>query len=263
MSRGGKPPGRRIGLLLVLGVFAGGALINVLAALDEPEREAVTAVDGLPLAPDWPAIAAWPAEDAEGAVEARPDPERATTVIVLDDSSSMRDRMDAAKAAVTEAAALLPETGRLGVLALNAGVVQAPAPAGQVAPALGSALAPIRADGGTPLGPALLAARALLEAEAARQRGFGTYRIIVTTDGAADDADRLARAVAGILTETPIQISTIGIDLGEGHVLNLPGHVSYVGVADVSGLAAALAAAVAENPTFEPITAFEPDEEDT
>ena len=258
-----RPPSRRAGPILLYGVVGAAVAFYAGGALFGEEPGPATAVEGIPLAPDWPAIAAWPPEDEGGGVEAAPDPERLTTVMVLDDSSSMNARMGAAKDAVTEAARLLPQSGRLGVLALNAGLVQEPAPAAEAAAALPSRLDPIRADGSTPLGPALMAARAMLEAEAARQRGFGTYRIIVATDGAADDELRLAEAVAGILTETPIQISTIGIGLGSGHVLNMPGHVSYVGVTDVSGLATALAAAVAENTTFEPITAFDAAEEET
>ena len=238
------------------------AALPLLAACDSDDGPAAS-VDGIPLAPDWAAIAAWPGDAGGAEVEVVPDPARTTAVIVLDDSSSMRPRMEAAKDAVAQAARLVPENGRLGVQALNAGAVLDPAPAGEAASALPARLAAISASGSTPLGPALEAARATLEAEAARQRGFGSYRIIVATDGRADDDDRLARVVAAILTETPIQISTIGIDLGEGHALNMPGHVTYVGVADVSGLSAALAAAVAESPSFEPVTAFEPTEEET
>ena len=105
----------------------------------------------------------------------------------------------------------------------------------------------------------LSAARDLLSEEAARSRSFGTYRIIVTTDGAADDPDLLVREVIETVNKTPVQVATIGIGIGRRHVLNAEGHTSYVAVDDVGKLAQALQAAVAENASFDPITAFEGD----
>lgn len=242
------------------------ALAALIAACDEaPDPVGDTAA----FAPDWSAIAVWPATDPLGgeasplAVAAVPDAGRLTVMMVLDDSSSMERDIEDAKDALVEAAALLPKSSHLGVTTLNGGVVIDPAPAREVKGTLRAAIAGVRADGSTPLGPALQHARALLERQAAGQRSFGTYRIVVATDGAADDAEVLGNVVAALVTETPIQLSTIGIGVGEGHALNIPGVTDYVGLGGVDGLATALAAAVAENPTFEPIAAFETDEEET
>ncbi|MFK7941755.1 MAG: hypothetical protein AB8B85_02395, partial [Paracoccaceae bacterium] len=79
----------------------------------------------------------------------------------------------------------------------------------------------------------------------------------VTTDGVAGDGDIMNAAVTRILSSTPIEIATIGLGIGEGHALNVPGYTSYVSVESVGDLADALKAAAAEQTVFQPITKFE------
>ena len=208
---------------------------------------------------DWEALAAWPPLIEVPDVEAVPDPDRISTMIVLDDSGSMGSDLEQAKAAVLEAVRMMDPNDRVGVLALNAGLVLPFETVEDAADILPGRLSPLRSTGSTPLGPALSAARDLLSEEAARSRSFGTYRIIVTTDGAADDPDLLVREVIETVNKTPVQVATIGIGIGRRHVLNAEGHTSYVAVDDVGKLAQALQAAVAENASFDPITAFEGD----
>ncbi|MBM7067994.1 vWA domain-containing protein [Actibacterium sp. 188UL27-1] len=212
-------------------------------------------IDETRLAPNWSAIASWPGTEAE--TSAAPDPNRLTTVIVLDDSGSMGGSMGDAKDAVLIAVNQLPDDGTVAVLALNAGLVFPPSPVTEARSALPSALGPVAPSGGTPLGSSLLQAMTLLEQEAANQRGFGTYRALITTDGQAGDEDVLKNAIEQILSTSPVEVATIGIGIGEGHPLNMPGHVRYVSVSGVDGLAAALTEAAAEQTSFEPITAFE------
>lgn len=208
---------------------------------------------------DWAAVAAWPPLIEVPDVESVPDPDRIFTMIVLDDSGSMGSDLDQAKAAVLEAVRMMKPTDRVGVLALNAGLVLPITTVEDASLTLQGKLAPLSSTGSTPLGPALSAARDLLSEEAARSRSFGTYRIIVTTDGAADDADRLVAEVKETVNMTPVQVATIGIGIGRRHVLNAEGQTSYVAVDDVSKLKDALQAAVAENASFDPITAFDGD----
>ncbi|WP_305971642.1 MULTISPECIES: vWA domain-containing protein [unclassified Mameliella] len=206
---------------------------------------------------DWEALAAWPPLIEVPDVETVPDPDRIFTMIVLDDSGSMGSDLEQAKAAVLQAVRMMDTNDRVGVLALNAGLVLPFETVEDAADILPGRLSPLRSTGSTPLGPALSAARDLLSEEAARSRSFGTYRIIVTTDGAADDPDLLVREVIETVNKTPVQVATIGIGIGRRHVLNAEGHTSYVAVDDVGKLAQALQAAVAENASFDPITAFE------
>lgn len=211
--------------------------------------------DTSPVAPNWTAIESWPNAEVTD-VLAQPNPNQRTTVIVLDDSGSMAGDMRAAKQAVVEALKPMAETDRVAVVALNAGVVLPFYAVGDAWDKLPQVLRRVESNGTTPLTPALRTAQALLEEEASRLRGFGTFRMIVTTDGAADDGAALSRLIKEIAATTPIQISTIGIDVSSQHVLRRADLGSFVDVANVSALASALQAAVAENTDFAAITDF-------
>ncbi|MEM6307037.1 MAG: vWA domain-containing protein, partial [Pseudomonadota bacterium] len=189
-------------------------------------------------------------------VQARPDPNRRITAIVLDDSGSMAADINAAKQAVVDTLDAMAPTDQVAVIALNAGVVL-PFMAVQDArdPLIG-ALNGIWADGSTPLTGAMINAQSLLETEASQARGFGTFRMIVTTDGAADNPDALNAAVETLAATTPIQLTTIGIDISGGHVLRRSDLGHFVDVSNVAGLKDALQAAVAENTDFTAITNF-------
>lgn len=76
----------------VFAVIAGGVFLSesdVSVGFSEAE----------PVQPNWAAITAWPTLQVD-MIEAQPDPNRQITAIVLDDSGSMEDDIDAAKAAV-------------------------------------------------------------------------------------------------------------------------------------------------------------------
>lgn len=207
------------------------------------------------VAPNWAAIAAWPDLVAPN-VEAQPDPNRRVTVIVLDDSGSMGSDMAAAKQAVIDALTVMEPNDRVAVVALNAGVVLPFTSVRDARISLPDAISYIASDGTTPLTNALLRAQALLEDEASTMRSFGTFRMIVTTDGEADDGDALDATVRAMAETTPVQMTTIGIGINGGHVLRRSDLGAFVDVENVQELETALQAAVAENPAFEAITDF-------
>ncbi|MEM6477778.1 MAG: vWA domain-containing protein [Pseudomonadota bacterium] len=217
-------------------------------------------VDRTPVAPNWAAIAAWPQIDAP-LVEARPDPNRRITAIVLDDSGSMGGDMAAAKQAVIDALEAMSETDRVAVVALNHGLVMPFRAVGDARSVLPGSLSGVVSEGSTPLTGAMQRARALLEDEASQVRGFGTFRMIVTTDGIADDSAALRQAVRDLAGETPIQLTTIGIGIGGSHVLRREDLGSFVDVSNVDALRGALQDAVAENTDFTAITDFTTAEE--
>lgn len=75
-----------------------------------------------------------------------------------------------------------------------------------------------QASGGTPLGEYLkIAADRLLEARQA-QRGYGTYRLLVVTDGEANDAATLQRFLPEVLARG-VTIDCIGVDMLDDHAL--------------------------------------------
>ena len=232
-----------------------------------PAAEQVTSINRAALMPNWSTIASWPLGSVEStnAINSTEttgkvttvDPWQVTTVIVLDDSGSMQGRLEQAKTAIIQAVSQLDPQSRVGVIALNGGQVSGVVSAADAAVLLPEQMRDIFADGGTPLGSRLDAAAEILAVEAEKRRGFGVFRILVTTDGEATDADRLEASVSKILSSTPIELITIGIGIGEGHALNLPGFTSYVSVDGVDGLAGALTAAAAEQTNFQPIDRFE------
>ncbi|MEM9140866.1 MAG: vWA domain-containing protein [Pseudomonadota bacterium] len=223
-----------------------------------PVATSVDNIDPSRLNPNWGAIGSWPPNVEDGAsAQSNPDPWQVTTLIILDDSGSMADQMDAAKQAVVEAVGQFAPDSRVGVLALNGGMILPVTTAQEAAGMLAAELDPIQAEGRTPLGARLSQAAQLLTSEAQLRRGFGTFRILVTTDGAATDGGIMNDAVANILTTTPIELATIGLGIGEGHALNVPGYTDYVSVGSVSELSNALQAAAAEQTVFQPVTKFE------
>ena len=206
--------------------------------------------------PDWAAIAAWPPIESAN-VEAAPDPNRQITAIVLDDSGSMRSEIEVAKAAVVGALDMMSETDLVSVVALNKGVVLDFMPVAAAREVLAEKIQSVRSDGSTPLTKAIRDAARMLSEEGAKARAFGTYRIIVTTDGAADAPDQLRREIEALARDTPIQIATIGIAVDGNHVLRRPSIASFVDISNASALGAALTKAVAESQDFGTITQFE------
>lgn len=207
--------------------------------------------------PNWTAIANWP-EVPEGVeMLAQPDPSVTVAVLILDDSGSMSSSFADAKGALVQSLDYFSADDQVAVLALNAGLVLPAMPVEQARSELSPALQPLRSDGSTPLTRAVLQARDILSELAAERRGFGTYQIIVTTDGAADQEEALSRVVADTVTNTSIQIATVATKSLPGHALNAAGYTSFTTIAGVAGLAEALAGAIAENSSFVPITAFE------
>ena len=234
------------------------ALIVLVSVLDLWEEIDVSdVVQGGPeeVMPNWSSIAAWPAVETQ-TVEATPDPNRRITAIVLGDSGSMGADIVPAKAAVLEALNAMADHDRVAVVALNHGIVLPFTQVGDAKGALPDALAEIKSDGSTPLTQAVTIARSLLEDEAAAARSFGTYRMIVTTDGQADDGKALEAVVADMAAATPIQLATIGIDIRGRHVLRREDLGSFVDVSNIAALRGALEAAVAENSDFAAITEF-------
>ncbi|MEM6276533.1 MAG: vWA domain-containing protein [Pseudomonadota bacterium] len=241
--------------LIPLAVIAVIAVSIVQAVLQRPAPEFSSTAYNEPVVPNWSAIAAWPTVEATQ-VEAAPDPNRLITAIILDDSGSMGSDIVPAKAAIVATLDGMADDDRVAVLTLNRGTVWAFSSVADARRGLAQALAPINSSGSTPLTSAVRQARGLLEAEASIVRGFGTFRVIVTTDGIADDGEALNLAVADLAKTTPIQITTIGIGISGGHVLRRDDLGTFVDVDNVDALQSALQAAVAENTDFTAITDF-------
>lgn len=153
-----------------------------------------------------------------------------TVVIVMDDSGSMADRMkaspvritriEAAKKALSQVIDSLPDGTQLGILLLN-GQKQnnhwlvPPGPLNR--PTAKTQVMGLVANGGTPLGERIQQAMNELLQIRAKQI-YGSYRLIVVTDGEATDAQRLQRVLPGILARG-IPVDVIGVDMAQNHSL--------------------------------------------
>jgi uncharacterized protein YegL len=176
-------------------------------------------------------------------------------VVVLDDSGSMDGRMsggqrvrkmDAAKQALLSVLEQLPDEAHVGVLALNSqqGGNHWIAPVGPVDRAkIKQQIGSIRAAGGTPLGAAMKeAADALLEKRT--QQIYGTYRLLIVTDGEAGDRE-LVEAYLPAIKARGLITDVIGVDMQGNHSLATQVN-TYRRADDPASLASAIAEVFAE-----------------
>lgn len=180
---------------------------------------------------------------------------RDNVVIVLDASGSMKERMrssgvvkmDAAKMALKAVLQQVPETTHIGLLVFSARNVKDdwvyPLGPRDDAALLASIDRP-EAYGGTPLGQYMkIAADRLLE-ERQKQFGYGTYRLLVVTDGEAGDRPRVEKFTPEIMARG-ITVDVIGVDMTARHTLATKVH-SYRSADDPDSLKQAVQAVFAE-----------------
>ena len=177
-------------------------------------------------------------------------------VVVLDDSGSMTSRMrsnrairkiDAAKQALRVILEQVSDDAQVGVLALNASGADDHwiIPLENVDRSrLVHAIAQIRADGGTPLGEFMKIGADALLAKRDQQR-YGEYRLLVVTDGEANDRGLLEQYLPDILARGLV-VDVIGVDMKSDHSLATRVH-SYRRADDPNSLQQAIAAALAES----------------
>jgi hypothetical protein len=171
-------------------------------------------------------------------------------VIVLDGSGSMAgklpgantDKMTAAKAALKQVLQTVPARTRIGLLVFSAKGVDNDwiYPLGPRDDAkLMQAIDRPMPGQGTPLGQYLkMGADRLLE-ERAKQFGYGTFRLLVVTDGEAQDQDLVERFTPEIIARG-ITVDVIGVAMSQRHTLARRVH-SYRSANDPTSLKRAIA----------------------
>jgi hypothetical protein len=177
-------------------------------------------------------------------------------VVVLDDSGSMATamrsnwrvtRMEAAKQALRVVLDEVPEDAQVGVVTLNSGQGRDSwiIPLGPVDKRqLNQSIERIQAQGGTPLGEYLkVGADALLDLRA--RQHYGTYRLVVVTDGEANDPEYVERYLPEILARGII-VDVIGVDMPRSHSLATQVH-TYRRADDPESVTQAISAALAES----------------
>lgn len=207
-----------------------------------------------PTASAWPPLSEEPVPPAENKLADN-------YLVLLDTSGSMGEKscakgreirqtkMQVAVDALIDFAAALPSDANLGVTIFSGTVSTLLPLAPKDVDKLRERLNGISPRAKTPLVGALRAGRHALEWQGRAQGGYGTYRLVVLTDGVSTDGDPGPEAI-DIVRQTPIVINAIGFCLGGEHSLNKPGITAYSFASDPRELAASLEKVRAEVPDF-------------
>jgi uncharacterized protein YegL len=176
-------------------------------------------------------------------------------VIVLDASGSMDEqmsgtrvmKMDAAKSALKEVLRQVPDSTNIGLLVFSGKNVRNDwvYPLGSRDDAeLMRAIDLPRPGGKTPLGAYIKKGADRLLAERAEQFGYGTYRLLIVTDGEAQDQQLVSRYTPEVIARG-ITVDVIGVDMKRAHTLATKVH-SYRSANDPASLKTAVAEVFAE-----------------
>lgn len=151
-------------------------------------------------------------------------------VIILDASGSMQDKfradetkskMDAAKEALKEVLAKVPEGTNIGLLVFSGRNIRdewvyplGPKDTARIIAAIDLP----QPEGGTPLGRYMrIGANRLLE-QREKQYNYGNYRLLIVTDGEAQDQAKIEQYTPEILNRQ-IRVDVIGVDMKTDHKL--------------------------------------------
>lgn len=188
--------------------------------------------------------------------------------LVLDNSGSMEthncsgadSRMVAGAKAVIAFSRKRPANDNFGLVLFHDGdSARVATPLGKNRAMFESEAAKARADQNTPLKPAINLGYFELEKQARRQGGYGTYHLVVVTDGDWNKGGDPVPLVRWIVENTPVQVHVVGFCTGEGHSLNIAGYTSYVSADNADQVNQALQAVLAsESRQFSLDTQFVP-----
>jgi len=174
-------------------------------------------------------------------------------VIILDASGSMKGslagtkikRMDSAKAAITEVINTIPQSTQIGLLVFGGNAHGWVYPLGaRDDEKLVKAINGLSAGGGTPLGAYMKKGADRLLEERKAQYGYGSYRLLVVTDGEASDGQLIDRYTPDIISRGIIT-DVIGVDMKKDHALATKVH-SYRRANDPASLKQAIQEVFAE-----------------
>ncbi len=108
----------------------------------------------------------------------------------------------------------------------------------------------IRPYGGTPLRSAIELGVAALNRQSQMQRGYGTYHLVVVTDGDADVGQDPSNYVKKLVATTPISVHTIGFCVDGRHSLDIKGVTQYASASNPQTLEQGLKAILAESESY-------------
>ena len=103
--------------------------------------------------------------------------------------------------------------------------------------------------GATPLRSAIHYAYKELISQGEHQLGYGEYHLVVISGGMATEGEDPAAVARLILSESPVNLHTIGFCSGAGHSLDQPGFISFHTVDNLAALKQGLNEVLAEAPS--------------
>lgn len=189
------------------------------------------------------------------------DPTRDVYVVVLDMSGSMNEsvcagnyanKAEAAKAALDQWSQAIDPEAKLGLVVFDRnGISTWVEPGVNNVANFRNQLARATPDGGTPLASSVKQAYVELTRAGLEQQGYGTYRMVIVTDGEASSGQDPRNNVEWLSLNTPIEVHTIGFCIDEGHSLNQPGITEYATADNPEALITGLKAVLAESTTYD------------
>jgi uncharacterized protein YegL len=181
--------------------------------------------------------------------------QKSNVVIILDASGSMKSnmrnirvqKMDSAKRALKEVLKTVPQNTQIGLLVFSGTNVENHwvYPLGPRNDArLNRVIDMIDPGGGTPLGAYIKIGAERLIQERKNQMGYGQYRLLIVTDGQAQDIQLVNDYTPDVLSRG-ITVDVIGVDMAQNHTLATKVH-SYRKADDPDSLKKAVAEVFAE-----------------
>ncbi len=211
----------------------------------------------------------WPPAGGEPVDRLDVEPTRDNVMLALDMSASMdgeecsgtfESKAEAARKAFKAWVSTVQEETNIGLAIFGPDGTRLAVPLGRGVAhrdELFQAVDETRPRGATPLSDAVTLARDELERQALYQQGYGTYRLVVITDGEHTEGYDPRAEVKMILANrnNPIEIHTIGFCIDDS-ALNLEGYTYYQSASNPDELKGGLENVLAEVEQFDP-TDFE------
>lgn len=255
--RGRSRPRRKSSLLLRLA-----PVIIVIALLwnlwSDPSKETsseppIVAYGEQPSRNDWP-----PVSSSSNNFTAASDLLKANYYVILDGSGSMdesqcssgRNKMADAVDALSTFVGAVPQDANIGVSVFHNNKIIEMIPLQREGRINTANLSQIVPGGATPLRSAIESAYAKMSIQGERQLGYGEYHLVVITDGLATEGEDPTAVVRRMLSQSPVNLYTIGFCIGSDHSLNQPGLSTYRAADNLEALKQGLSEVLAEAPAF-------------
>lgn len=202
---------------------------------------------------DWP-----PVTNSGSSFTASRDLLKVNYYVILDGSGSMkesecstgRNKMADAVDALSIFVNSVPQDANIGVSVFNNNKIVELLPLQREGNVNAAKLSQIVPGGATPLRSAIDNAYGKMVSQGKRQLGYGEYHLVVITDGLATEGEDPTAVVRQMLSDSPVNLYTIGFCIGADHSLNQPGFSTYRAADNLEALKQGLSEVLAEAPSF-------------